>query len=154
MREAIPLDERMDYPLNMNDVNYIGLGTPRVLEFEKPRVPSIKEFASLPDLIGYFDKQFKYADAVNDKFDSVYINTKSSTGIWSGSGTKKNNEYNTQTLFCLAEEALRKYVESKLVPQAFFTGVIKNKPEVYKREEVETKTRNIIAFNFPATIIP
>ena len=115
-------------------------------------MPSISEFASLPDLIGYFDNQFKYADVENDKFDSVFINTKSSTGIWSGSATKKNDEFNTQTLFCLAEEALRKFVKTKTVPEAFYTGVIKNKPEVYRRDEVESKTRNIIAFNFPATV--
>lgn len=77
----------------------------------------------------------------------------SSTGIWCGSATKKNNEIAPHTLYCLAEEALRNSVTKDRIPAGFYTGVIKNKPEVYERKEVETKTRNIIAFNYPATIV-
>lgn len=77
----------------------------------------------------------------------------SSTGIWCGSATKKNNEIAPHTLYCLAEEALRNSVTGAPIPAGFFTGVIKNKPEVYEKEEALTKTRNIVAFNYPATIL-
>jgi hypothetical protein len=76
----------------------------------------------------------------------------SSTGIWSGSPTKKNNEMNPETLFCAAENAIRMYNKTKTIPHGFFTGLIKNKPEVYERGEVTNKTRNIISFNWPATM--
>lgn len=76
----------------------------------------------------------------------------SSTGIWSGSATKKNNQVNSQTLFCLAEDAMRMYMRTKTLPHGFYTGLIKNKAEVYKQSEVLDKTRNIISFNWPATL--
>jgi hypothetical protein len=47
---------------------------------------------------------------------------------------------------------MRMYLKTKTIPHGFFTGLIKNKPEVYKVSEVLDKTRNIISFNWPATM--
>lgn len=146
------VDDRLKVDLSFTDVNSIGLGKPQALKFEKPRVPGLKEFASLPDMIAYFDSQFVF-EGSEQPFSSVNINMNSSTGIWSGRGNKKNSEVNAQTLFCLAEDAMRLFKNTGGVPGGFYTGIIKNKAEVYERDETMSKTRNIIAFNFPATVI-
>lgn len=152
VRNAVRTDQRLSPQLDFNDVNHIGLNEPRALEFNKPRMPGLHEFASLPDALAFFNSQFQFKGSTAP-FNSVNINPTSSTGIWSGRGNKKNKECNFQTLFSLAEGAMRMYESSGQVPNAYFTGVIKNKAEVYERDEVLEKTRNIISFNFPATVI-
>jgi len=152
VRKSIPVEHRLKTSLSFTDVNPIGLSEQRALKFNKPRVPGLHEFACLPDMIAFFDSQFSHPNP-DQKFSSVNINMKSSSGIWTGRGNKKNDEVNVDTLFCLAENAMRIHKDTGGVPAAFFTGIIKNKAEVYERAEVMTKTRNIIAFNFPATVI-
>ena len=152
VRSNVALNDRLKIDLTFTDVNSIGLGKPQALKFEKPRVPGLQEFASLPDMIAYFNSQFVF-EGSEQPFSSVNINMNSSTGIWSGRGNKKNSEVHSQTLFCLAEDAMRVFKNTGGVPASFYTGIIKNKAEVYERDETMSKTRNIIAFNFPATVL-
>lgn len=60
VRSNVAVDDRLRIDLSFTDVNSIGLGKPQALKFEKPRVPGLKEFASLPDMIAYFDSQFVF----------------------------------------------------------------------------------------------
>jgi hypothetical protein len=88
-RNNVAPGDRISPKVSFTQVNPIGLAQNANLKFDRPRVPSLDEFASTVDQLSWFDNQFKYAEK-DSEFSSVTINMMSSTGIWSGSATKKN----------------------------------------------------------------
>lgn len=54
-RNNVPLEDRIKPKLSFTEVNPIGLSESANLVFEKPRVPSLNEFASVVDQISWFN---------------------------------------------------------------------------------------------------
>jgi hypothetical protein len=72
-RNNVPLEHRITPKVSFTGVNPIGLADQLNLKFQMPRVPGLHEFASIVDLLAWFDSQFKYADR-DGEFSSVTIN--------------------------------------------------------------------------------